>query len=646
MRIVAHELLHPGFGRPTRTPMSTSSLAVQRVLRVTAAAAAAGLLSLAGPRTATPASYPRAEAAVAMRDNEFSPEVLRVVPGSTVVWQNAGRNPHTVTADDGSWDSGSILPGGTFRRAFPHAGTYRYFCVPHGARAGRGMAGVILIGDAQLPDAPRSIPLASVPRTLRVPDRYRTIQAAVNAARPGDLILIAPGLYGEAVTVTTPGITLRGRDRNGVILDGRFTHATGVKVLGADGVVLENMTARHYTANGFYWTGVQGYRGSYLTAYNNGEYGLYAFDSVFGQFDHSFASGHPDSGFYIGQCKPCHALITDVLAEGNAVGYSGTNAGGDLTIRDSIWRANLAGIVPNTLDSERLPPQDAVRVIGNLVYSNHNRRAPAELPQYPSFGNGIILAGGINNLVEGNLVWDHPNYGILVIATLSRQLWIPSGNVVRHNAVWASGRADLALAAPAGRGNCFAAGRHHRSTPPAIQGLYGCRSPLKWIEGGDPRAFLVMYLQSRVARSGLVRSPDWRTYPSPPPQPPMPDPLAPVGGAWPTTEGRLVLQPVTAPPRLPPAEAFPFASQFPGAPRGGVELLRLVIYLLPGASYASSVLLVAVALRRRRALRTAAGIAWLALALIVPILGALIYLVFRLFRRRGPLMPLIDVGPP
>jgi len=643
MRIAAHELLNPGFGRPTRTPMSTSSPAVHRALRATAATAAAALLSLAGVRTAATASYPRAESAVGMRDNEFSPEVLRVEPGATVTWRNVGRNPHTVTADDRTWNSGPISPGETFRRAFPRPGTYRYFCVPHGARAGRGMAGVILVGDVQLPNAPRALPAAGSRRTLTVPERYRTIQAAVNAARPGDLILIASGLYREAVAVTTPGITLRGRDRNGVILDGRFTHANGVKVLGADGVVLENMTARHFTANGFYWTGVRGYRGSYLTAYTNGAYGLYAFDSVFGQFDHSYASGHPDSGFYIGQCKPCHALITEVLAEGNALGYSGTNAGGNLTIRDSIWRANLAGIVPNTLNSERLPPQDAVRVLRNLVYSNHNRRTPAEPLQYPRFGNGIILAGGINNLVAGNLVWDHPNYGILVIANLSKRVWIPSGNVVRHNAVWASGRADLALAAPAGRGNCFAAGRHQRSTPPAIQGLHGCSSPLRWIGGGDPGAFLVMYLQYRVARSGLVRSPDWRRSPSPPPQPPMPNPLAAVRPAWPTPESRMTLR-VTAAPRQAPAEAFPFDGRFPRAPRGRVELLRLAFYLMPGTVYAVSVLLVASDLRRRRAVGTAAGIAWLALALLIPILGGLIYLVARLLRRPGPITPVIDHG--
>lgn len=58
-------------------------------------------------------------------------------------------------------------------------------------------------------------------------------------------------------------------------------------------------------------------RGSCITAVTNGDYGAYAFDSVHGQFDHSYASGSPDSGLYIGQCEHCDAVVTDVVAEYN-----------------------------------------------------------------------------------------------------------------------------------------------------------------------------------------------------------------------------------------------------------------------------------------------------------------------------------------
>jgi pectin methylesterase-like acyl-CoA thioesterase len=101
--------------------------------------------------------------------------------------------------------------------------------------------------------------------TLGVPGDHDTIQAAVDAAEPGDLILVEPGVYEESVSVTTDELTIRGTDRNEVILDGGFELDNGVRVTGAAGVAIENMTARNYTRNGFFWTGVEGYRASYLT---------------------------------------------------------------------------------------------------------------------------------------------------------------------------------------------------------------------------------------------------------------------------------------------------------------------------------------------------------------------------------------------
>ena len=57
------------------------------------------------------------------------------------------------------------------------------------------------------------------------------------------------------------------------------------------------------------------------------------------------------------------------------MGYSGTNAGGDLAIVNSEWRDNMAGIVPNTLDSEANPPQRDVLIAGNYVHDNNSTTA-------------------------------------------------------------------------------------------------------------------------------------------------------------------------------------------------------------------------------------------------------------------------------
>ena len=55
-----------------------------------------------------------------------------------------------------------------------------------------------------------------------VPFAYESIQDAVDASNPGDLVLIDKGIYYEEVVVRTPSITIRGIDRNEVIIDGEF----------------------------------------------------------------------------------------------------------------------------------------------------------------------------------------------------------------------------------------------------------------------------------------------------------------------------------------------------------------------------------------------------------------------------------------
>ena len=66
--------------------------------------------------------------------------------------------------------------------------------------------------------------------TLRVPQDHSTIQDAVCAAHQGDLVLVSKGIYREAVDVTTPNVTIRGTDRNTVILDGEFKLENGITI--------------------------------------------------------------------------------------------------------------------------------------------------------------------------------------------------------------------------------------------------------------------------------------------------------------------------------------------------------------------------------------------------------------------------------
>ena len=68
---------------------------------------------------------------VSIEDFFFSPANMTVAPGTTVTWVNNGRAPHTSTADDGAWDSGTLQPGESFSFTFDQAGTYTYLCTIH-----------------------------------------------------------------------------------------------------------------------------------------------------------------------------------------------------------------------------------------------------------------------------------------------------------------------------------------------------------------------------------------------------------------------------------------------------------------------------------------------------------------------------------
>jgi len=78
-------------------------------------------------------------------DDAFSPKTIDVAVGTTLVWTRTGTHPHTVTADDGSFDSGLLRGTDQFQRTLDAAGVYAYYCDVHGGPGGSGMSGVITV---------------------------------------------------------------------------------------------------------------------------------------------------------------------------------------------------------------------------------------------------------------------------------------------------------------------------------------------------------------------------------------------------------------------------------------------------------------------------------------------------------------------
>src|SRR5215208_6486657 len=68
---------------------------------------------------------------VSVVDFAFEPGTVSVPAGATVTWTNTGSRPHTVTADDGSFDSGRLDPGEQVSETFEQPGTFSYHCGFH-----------------------------------------------------------------------------------------------------------------------------------------------------------------------------------------------------------------------------------------------------------------------------------------------------------------------------------------------------------------------------------------------------------------------------------------------------------------------------------------------------------------------------------
>ena len=96
-----------------------------------------------GPRkivvqpAAAASAAPAASSVVSVAIASFSfPDTLRIKVGQAVSWTNNDAVPHTVTADDGSWNSGDIAAGKAYTLVFQKAGTFTYHCSNHPAMTG------------------------------------------------------------------------------------------------------------------------------------------------------------------------------------------------------------------------------------------------------------------------------------------------------------------------------------------------------------------------------------------------------------------------------------------------------------------------------------------------------------------------------
>jgi hypothetical protein len=222
-----------------------------------------------------------------------------------------------------------------------------------------------------------------------------------------------------------------------------------LKVDRADGFVLKNMTMRHAKEHDLYVLETDGYLLDRVKFFYAGEYGHLTFADDHGLTENCEGVGNGDSAVYPGGAPdtgddtapnapdprdtsfyPKHRLnqkITHCDLHHNNLGYSGT-MGNATHVVDNNFYDNTTGIATDSFFAGGHPgfPQDSSVFEKNRIYSNNfnDYHYPQNYPEDRKvesavgvpLGTGILIAGGNDDIVRGNRIYDNWRRGTMLLA--------------------------------------------------------------------------------------------------------------------------------------------------------------------------------------------------------------------------------------
>jgi len=304
-----------------------------------------------------------------------------------------------------------------------------------------------------------------------------TIQAAVDAAQPGDTVLVPPGIYRENVRVAKDRITIQGS--RAAILDGTgLAGNTGIRVAPAapatriNGFTLSGMTIRNYSRSGVLLLRVDNFHLSDGIYTDNDEYAIFPVFSSGGLIALNHVSGSNDTGIYVGQSS-------DVVIEKNDVrdctsGIEIENSS-NITARKNTAEANSIAILVQILPGLSVTATSNINVTDNRLIANNRPNPvtdPDELLSLLPSGIGIFNVGGDRVTVRRNVALQNQTAGIVVaqlpsaLAALDPRIDpFPDQNEIRDNVAMQNGDSPDSKIAPfpgsdllwdfSGTGNCW-----------------------------------------------------------------------------------------------------------------------------------------------------------------------------------------------
>ena len=247
-----------------------------------------------------------------------------------------------------------------------------------------------------------------------------SIQAAVDAASPGDTVVVRAGTYRESVRIQTDGLTLRAKGRVTVkppkygagecYLPG---HVAGFCVVPIDfdpSVGSYTKRVRDVTITGFrivgfddgvFGFGTENLTVSHVVAIHNSDYGVASFEGIGTRFARNFTSGSHDAGIYVGDSVNANAVVTNNRSWDNSLGILVRHSHKVVVSHNKVW-GNCLGVF--LLSDIEAGGSGQITVQHNRVSANNNF-----CPVFDGFlpdlgGGGIVLAGSQHDIIFHNVV--------------------------------------------------------------------------------------------------------------------------------------------------------------------------------------------------------------------------------------------------
>ncbi|MEP6584851.1 MAG: parallel beta-helix domain-containing protein [Ginsengibacter sp.] len=249
-----------------------------------------------------------------------------------------------------------------------------------------------------------------------------SIQAAVDAANPGATILIESGTYSEAVKVDKPGISLIGLScfaGEKVIIQNPGDEDNGISVTdNGDGFVLKNVTVQNFEENGVFMIHVDRFVLSHVTTINNGEYGLFPLFCKDGLIEYCSATGHTDTGIYVGQSDSVAVQFNEAFANVNGIEIENCS---NVAVLKNHSYDNVSGILLVLLPGLTVKTSSNVLVSDNNIEENNHVNFADPNGGFEAFvpsGAGILLVGVDDAVIKNNKITNNNFTGIATVSTV------------------------------------------------------------------------------------------------------------------------------------------------------------------------------------------------------------------------------------